>query len=400
MDQDRLRAIAAWLVDGARSATRSEDVLGELCDQLLAAGVPLARVAVFVRTLHPELMGRRFLWRPGAGVDAVAAPAGMVDTAEYQDSPVAWVYAAGRTLRRRLADPGCPMDFPVLQEFRAEGLTDYYAAPLVFTDGALHATSWMTTRPEGFEDEQIAAIDTILLPLARVAEVRALRRTAVNLLDTYVGHHAGARILAGQIRRGHTERIRAAIWLSDMRGFTTLADRLAPETLMQLLNAYFDCQVSPILENGGEVLKFMGDGLLAIFALPEGTATPEEACLRALGAAREARGKVQELAAGGGPASSLRFGLALHLGEVLYGNIGGAGRLDFTCIGPAVNLAARLEKVAGALGRSIVASQDFSGHCAGALVCLGDFKLPGFAEPRAVFGLPEESASQRPAGQS
>src|SRR5262249_21340931 len=159
-----------------------------------------------------------------------------------------------------------------------------------------------------------------------------------------------------------------------------LADRLAPETLMQLLNAYFDCQVPAILEHGGEVLKFMGDGLLAIFAMPESDAKPGEACQQALGAAREARGKVAALAAGGGAASALRFGLALHLGEVLYGNIGGAGRLDFTCIGPAVNLAARLEKIAGTLGRTIVASEDFASRCEGVLLPLGAFKLSGFAE--------------------
>jgi adenylate cyclase len=398
MDETKARAVAGWLIDGARSAMDSAAVLGQLCERLVAGGLPLARVGVFVRTLHPQLLGRSFVWQPGAEVQTNLAPAEFVLSAQYLESPIARVYDTRQALRRHLADPQCPMDFSILTKFRAEGMTDYVATPLFFTDGAVHGATWTTRRAGGFTNDDIAAIETIVAPLARVAEVRALHRIAANLLDTYVGHHAGERILAGKIHRGDTERIQAAIWLSDMRGFTARADRMAPESLIALLNAYFDCQVPAIISQGGEVLKFMGDGLLAIFGIPAGGDQAGATCARALTAAREAGERIADLggAEGDPGAEPVKFGLALHLGEVLYGNIGGASRLDFTCIGPAVNLAARLEKLASRLGRSIVASEYFAGHCTDDLVAIGDFALPGFAEPHSVFGLAAENSSSTP----
>jgi len=232
-----------------------------------------------------------------------------------------------------------------------------------------------------------------------VAEIRALRRTAGNLLNTYVGRSAGERILAGKIRRGFLETIHAAIWLSDMRGFTALSERLPPRDLVDLLNRYFDCQVPPILAHGGEVLKFMGDGLLAIFPLSSDGGDAGEVCRRALASAREAKALIDALDAPAGVegGDAIRFGLALHAGQVMYGNIGGGDRLDFTCIGPAVNLAARLEKVAAGLGRSIVASAEFAGHVPDEFTPLGEFAVAGFAAPQMVFGLAEASESRQPA---
>ena len=163
--------------------------------------------------------------------------------------------------------PGCPIDFDVLRDLRAEGATDYAAFPLIFTDGTIHVATWSTRQPGGFTPQQFADLQSVIAPLARVAEIRALRRTAGNLIDTYVGHQTGERILAGNIRRGYVEAIRAAIWLSDMRGFTALSERLPPQDLIDRLNRYFGCQVPAILDHGGEVLKFMGDGLLAIFPI-------------------------------------------------------------------------------------------------------------------------------------
>jgi adenylate cyclase len=258
--------------------------------------------------------------------------------------------------------------------------------PLIFTDGAVNAVTCSTREPGGFTERQIAGIEAIMTPLARVAEIRAWRRTASVLLDTYVGHDAGERILAGHIRRGDIEEIHAAIWLSDMRGFTALADRQPPRMLIDLLNRYFDCQVPVILDHGAEVLKFMGDGLLAIFTIAGDEA---EMCRRALAAARRAQANVAELSVSAMP--GLRFGLALHIGDVLYGNIGSGNRLDFTCIGPAVNFAARMEKLAGELGRGILASGEFARHCPGEFIAIGEFTLAGFSEPQLVFGLENEA---------
>jgi adenylate cyclase len=381
-----IKAIADWLIDGAQSAPLPQQVLAQLCERLVACGIPLWRVAVFVNTLHPQIIGRRFIWRPGAELEISEGRFGLLDTPEFRENPVAHVYATRNVIRRRLADPGCAMDFPILQELRAEGVTDYLALPLFFTDGAVHVVTCTTRQPGGFTDAQIAGLDAIMTPLARVTEIRAWRRTASVLLDTYVGHDAGERILAGHIRRGDIEEIHAAIWLSDMRGFTALADRQPPRVLIDLLNRYFDCQVPVILDHGAEVLKFMGDGLLAIFTIEGDEA---EVCRRALAAARRARANVAELSASAMP--GLRFGLALHIGDVLYGNIGSGNRLDFTCIGPAVNFAARMEKLAGELGRGILASGKFAQHCPGAFAALGKFTLAGFSEPQRVFGLEDEA---------
>jgi adenylate cyclase len=336
-------------------------------------------------------MGRRFIWRPGADIEVRDAPFDLLETAEFRGSPVAEVYATGMPIRRRLADADCRIDFPMLRELRDEGVSDYLASPLLFTDGEIHLATWTTRQERGFTDAQIEGSKSIIAPLARVAEVRALRRTATNLLDTYVGNQAGERILAGAIRRGHAEAIYAAIWLSDMRGFTSLADRVPPLTLLELLNEYFDCQVPTILKHGGEVLKFMGDGLLAIFPIGS-DADPGKVCERALAAAYEARGNVAALNQLRTEIGVVRFGLALHIGKVLYGNIGGGNRLDFTCIGPAVNLAARLEKLAGKLGRVIVASDEFARYCAAHFQALGKFPLAGSASEQNIFGASDEAS--------
>jgi adenylate cyclase len=386
MPTREIRAVVDWLIDGARSAPQPQQVLAELSERLAACGIPLWRVAVFVRTLHPNVMGRRFIWRPGAEIEVSEAPFELLETAEFRDNPIARVYETGRAIRRKLTDPDYVVDFPVLADLRAQGVTDYLASPLLFTDGAIHVVTCTTREPGGFTDTQIAGIEAIIAPLARVAEIRALRRTASTLLDTYVGHDAGERILAGRIRVGDIEEIHAAIWLSDMRGFTALADGLPPRVLIDLLNRYFDCQVPAILDHGAEVLKFMGDGLLAIFTI---AGDETEVCERALAAARQAQANIAALSGSAMP--GLRFGLALHIGDVLYGNIGSGNRLDFTCIGPAVNCAARIEKLTSQLGRAILASDEFARHCPGEFTPLGEFTLAGFSAPQLVFGLEDES---------
>ena len=393
MHDAELRATAEWLMDGARSAPLPQQVLSQLCERLVACGIPLWRVAVFIRTLHPNVMGRRFIWRPGTEVETSEAPFELLATPDFLENPVARVYQTSRAVRRRLADPSCLLDFPILAELKAEGVTDYLAVPLVFTDGAIHVVTCTTRQPGGFADTQIGGIESIIPPLARVAEIRTFRRMASTLLDTYVGRSPGERILAGHIRRGDIEEIHAAIWLSDMRGFTALADRVPPRQLIDLLNRYFDCQVPAILDHRAEVLKFMGDGLLAIFPIAEDNADAQEVCSRTFAAARQVRHNVAALSTDIGVEDlhELRFGLALHIGEVLYGNIGSGNRLDFTCIGPAVNLAARIEKLTGPLGRAILASGEFAHYCPREFSAIGEFALPGISAPHLVYGVDESA---------
>jgi adenylate cyclase len=396
MDLAKLQELTDWLIDGARSATAPNGPFRETCERLLAAGVPLTRVALFIRVLHPDIYGRAFFWRPGAEVVASTANIDIETTPGFLSSPVVAVYQSRSELRCALDDPASRR-FPFLDEMRAEGVTDYVALPLHFTDGSIQVISFTTTRPDGFADEHLDALRRITAPMARLAEVITLRRTAAGLLDAYVGNSAGERILAGDIRRGHAEAMRAVIWLSDLRGFTALSDRLAAETVVEILNRYFDCQVPPIRKHGGEILKFMGDGLLAVFPTAKNGDNVADVCAGVLEAAREARSNVVAMRHGSDEAAErFRFGVALHLGDILFGNIGGSGRLDFTCIGPAVNLAARLEKIAGRLGRTVVASSDFAGLGARDWTDLGEFPIAGLASVQRVYGLRDETTTAEP----
>jgi adenylate cyclase len=392
MNAAELQKLTEWLVDGARSAPSPPRMMAETCERLVAAGLPLWRVGIFVRTLHPDIIGRNFVWKPGEEVVVGTANYDMLDSPEFLNSPLAIVFREGREVRALIDSPDARR-FPFLDDMRAEGVTDYIALPLLHVDGSFHASSWTTRQPGGFTDEHLDALRALMSPLARLIEIIRLRRTASILLDTYVGNRAGERILGGQIRRGHTDTMEAAIWLSDLRGFTALSDRLPAETVVDILNLYFDCQVSAIRTHGGEVLKFMGDGLLAVFPIDEYVGDVRQACAQVLEAAREARANVEALHYPiGETVERFRFGVALHVGRILYGNIGGGNRLDFTCIGPAINLAARLEKIAGRLHRTVVASKAFVEACPGGWTDLGEFPIAGFSKAERVYGLRDETA--------
>ncbi len=389
MTKSDTSSVVAWLVDGARSAAESHLVLKEMCERLCDCGIPLWRVEVFVRTLHPEVVGRHFRWQHGEEV--IVSTTTFDLPGEHRKSFIEHLCAQDIRIHTHLADDDRLMDFPLIRELRGEGVTDLLAAPLVFTKGDAHAAIFTTREVSGFTEEQRGGLEALINPLARIAEVRALQRTAANLLDTYVGHGAGERILSGQIRRGHTESIHAAIWLSDMRGFTTISDHVSPPVMIGILNQYFDCQVPNILSHGGEVLNFMGDGLLAMFPI-DNAAEEKRMCAEALAAGLEARARIAKLRpTDANGLKEIRFGLALHVGDVLFGNIGGGNRLDFTCIGPAVNLAARLEKIAAELGRTIVSSSAFAQHIDTELTALGEFAVRGFGAPQQVFGLADET---------
>lgn len=390
MNSSELQRVCNWLIDGAWSVEPAE-MITEFCERLVAAGLPVWRFGIFIRTLHPEVFGRNFIWRQGQNLEIGSVDFEILETPEFARSPLRIVFEQALEVRGRANDADGKR-FPFLDDMRAEGATDYIAVPVPFLDGSIHATSWITRRPGGFSDDDIASIRALIAPLARVSEIVTLRRTAEMLLDTYVGNRAGARILGGQIRRGHTDTMQAAIWLSDLRGFTALSDRLPAETVVEILNGYFDCQVSAILAHGGEVLKFMGDGLLAVFPIDEYVGDAAHVCAQVLEAARESRASVEALAFPvGDVVERFRFGVALHVGNILYGNIGGGNRLDFTCIGPAVNLAARLEKIASRLGRTIVASEGFANVCRHDWQELGEFPIAGFSKAQRVYGISDEA---------
>ncbi len=376
-------AIVAWLIDGARSAPTPLDVLDGLCRRLREAGVPLARVAVFVRTLHPNVAARRLTWRPDAPVEVSEAPYDLFDSDTYHQSPISRVYADGVSIRRRLADPDGPTDYPVLADLRAEGMTDYLAQPLAFSDGAIHAVSWATAAPGGFRDADVAALEAIVRPLTRMAEIWALRRTATNLLEAYVGKRSGARILAGHVRRGDVETIDAALWYSDMRDFTALNENLAPADLIALLNDYFGAVAAATAPHGGEVLQFIGDAALVVF--PVGADGRGTACRAALAAAHAALDAVDALNREHAARPAIRFGIGLHVGAVSWGNVGGVDRLGLNVIGPSVNRTARIETLTKRIGVPLLLSEDFAAALDRPCRLVGRFPLKGVAEPQAVY---------------
>jgi adenylate cyclase len=331
-------------------------------------------------------MGRRFEWRTGGPVEVQELPYGMLQSASFQVSSLARTILTGTHVRRRAGDPADPADVATRELFD-EGFTELCLCPITFLSGEVHAVSFGTRRPGGFEDEHVEGVLRTLPALSRIAEILALTRTAANLLDTYVGRNAGGRILAGKIQRGDVDTIHAVMWFSDLRDFTALASELPPDQLIRALNELFECQVPAIERRSGEVLKFMGDGLFAIFPIVDGGPSIDALCDGALDAAAEAFAALAatNVTRRSRSAPPLRFGLALHVGEVAYGNIGGAGRLDFTCIGPAVNLAARLEGVASKLGRDVVLSDGFRRHTTRPVERLGDFQLKGVPAPETVW---------------
>jgi adenylate cyclase len=374
-----------------RSNTHMREFGDDMCRRVVEAGIPLWRAFCAIRTLHPQIAASAYVWRRGEGTaERRTAQHGIEKTPAFTQSPLAEVTRTGQTIRRRLEDPEANLDYEVLKTFRSEGGTDYVAMPMVFSSGEINSISWLTDRPGGFSDIEIAGLTDVAEMLTVIVETQTHRRIVSALLDTYVGHRTGVRVLSGAVKRGDGETIRAVIWYCDLRGFTTLSDALPRDLLLDLLNEYFEIMVNAVSAEGGEVLKFIGDGMLAIFELRDGDNVAHRcaAALRAAGSAREAvAARNPERIAGG--LAEIRYGLALHLGEVTYGNIGAPNRLDFTVIGPAVNHATRIEKVAGKLDRRIVTSASFAAAAETSLVSLGTHSLPGVVEPQEVFTLPD-----------
>ena len=376
--------ILDWLIGEARRLPDDAPLLRALCERLVGAGSPLARASLHIRTLHPELFGMGFYWQRGTDdIRVFRAEHGIQQTPLYRRSPMRLLFEGAGAVRQRLDLPHADFEFPVLNELRNEGLTDYVALPITFSDGKIHGTTWSSDRPGGFATEHLTQIDDLLPVFSLLLEIHLNRHIAVNLLDTYVGRDAGERILRGQITRGSGQTVRAAIWFCDLRGFTELSERTDRDTLLACLNQYFDCMAKPVEEHGGEILKFIGDAMLAMFPLDTG-----QACQRALMAALEARAAMDQLngerAARGEEA--LGFGIALHAGDVMYGNIGAANRLDFTVVGPAVNLTSRLEKLCRSVEVDLLISDVFAGMCACAdYRSLGMHQLIGIARAVEVF---------------
>ncbi|HUC72330.1 MAG TPA: adenylate/guanylate cyclase domain-containing protein [Stellaceae bacterium] len=381
--------VGRWLlVDGPHIDSEIE-LFDELCWRLVGDGVPLWRASFYGGTLHPQIrgVGARW-WGDRKVIEDYRVLHGSDETDEYKLSPIRLTVERGTPMRRRLDRPA--PEYPLLEKIRKAGGTDYFALALNRTFRRFPAVAWATDRPGGFSDADIAKLEEINPALAAIAETRAVRRISANLLDTYLGPQAGRRILAGQIFRAQGERMRAVIMMTDMRNFTGLSDRLPGDSVIELLDDYFDAVVSPIEDKKGEVLKFIGDGVLAIFPA-EDDEDFAPSSLRALEAATEGLERLAaiNLSRRERQEPEFRIGIGLHLGEVIYGNVGAADRLDFTVIGPAVNLASRIEGLTKRLLRPLLTSSAFAEICPRPLVSLGFHPVRGLHQPEEVFGLPE-----------
>ena len=405
-----LSGFAATLVErGLRGLSVAEQVDG-FCRGLVDAGFPAGRFNMSIGTLHPRHGAHSYVWRTDAGLATELyprRPAG--DESEgYLRSPIHHLRQSGDVVLRRRLDGGGPLEFPILVDLRALGMTDYVARMVSFGDASQadaageERTAWpgglnpmqgiffscATSAPEGFDDAQLQQASELLPYLALAVKSRSTFDVARTLLETYLGEDAGERVLTGEIDRHSVQTIQAVIWFCDLRGFSRMASRVSQAALVELLDTYLELMARPVLDNRGQILKFMGDGFLATFDLA--VRSRETACASAVTAARQLVDRVPAFNASrrAEGKETLDFGVAIHMGEVLYGNIGTRERLDFTVVGSAVNEASRIEGLCRPLGRHVLVSSivhEAAAMANGALQSLGVHALRGILEPQELF---------------
>jgi len=403
MNNADIDAIAAWLVDRGLAGEHETELLNGFCARCGAAGLSLSRAVTIIDTLHPIYEGRAFRWRnDGVKEDAIVeygrTNQGGQAAANWQSSPFYHLLATGQDEMRRHLGPDDPLDFAILETLKNEGQTGFMAFVHRFassgTIGEMDSVYswWVTQHPGGFTEAQAAALRRLLPALALGIKCASLKRIAGTLVEVYLGNDAGQRVLDGKISRGVADRINAVLWFSDLRGYTRITDTAPPREIIPLLNDYADVVISAIHEAGGDVLKLIGDGTLAIFKADD----PGEACRSALRAEASLRQRLAALnarrLAESRPVTTVYIGL--HIGEVFYGNIGSEDRLDFTVVGPAVNEASRVSSMCRSVDRHVVLSADFVAATPEPerswIVSVGRYALRGVGRAQELFTLDPE----------
>ncbi|GJE54138.1 adenylate/guanylate cyclase domain-containing protein [Methylobacterium thuringiense] len=389
--------IRDWLLGEGARLQNASDLLSGLAQRLIDVGVPVDRASTAIDTLHSEYSGVGRVWSREAGTTVRLFPHGEASDAAYRESPFHAVHQSGEWLILDLAETDDGL-FSIIPELKAEGYTAYVVVPVFFTNGTHNGLTLATRAKDGFADEDIAILRFIMPALAAVMEMRIVNKQLDQVLRIYVGDEPHRAILSGDIRRGQVKRIRSAILFADMRDYTRLSADLTPEEAVELLNHFFDCLVPAIEREGGEVLKYLGDGLLAIFREPG-----DDLGGAAKGALTAAQGALEALAEanaldrfGGKPVAA---GIALHHGEAAYGNVGSGTRLDFTVIGRDVNLASRLSRLNRTLGEPLLMSKPFVDFLWGDPESLGEHGLDGFSEPMEVYRPGRKRAAKASLGQ-
>ena len=399
MDEAAINALSAWVTEAGLIGRAETELMAGFCRRVVEAGVPLARAMVILDTLHPIYEGRVFRWRADAPHTLEAVDYGRTSAGEAADdwrrSPFFYLLQSGeKALRRRLA-AGEPADFPTIAQARDEGMTDYLALVHRFADAGVIGemdciySRWATDAAHGFDEAAAAALERLALFLNLAVKSAALARMAETVAQTYLGRDAGRRVMSGRIVRGVAEKIGAVLWQSDLRSYTRISERVDPEEIIPFLNDYADIVVSAVHSHGGDVLKLIGDGTLAIFAGDD----REHSCRAAIAAAARLRRGVDELnrarSQSGRPTTEVY--LALHVGDVFYGNVGSKDRLDFTVIGPAVNEVSRILAMSRSVEQDLLLSSAFAAalgpELRTRLVSVGRYALRGVARPQELFTL-------------
>jgi adenylate cyclase len=393
--------VSRWLLAEGRLSASIHAMFDELCWRLVGDGVPLCRASINLETLHPQIQGVMFRWwRERALTEEISYAHGIERSDAYLVSPLYRVAEHGETVRCRIAPGGGEQAFPILTDLAKLGVTDYLACPMFMSDGQRFPTSWAVDAPGGFSDGALERMAGLMPALSAVMDAKATRRMATDLLGTYLGQHVGQRVLSGQIRRGEGERRFAVIWYSDLRRSTALADTLPDDAFFELLNDYFDCAAGAVLEHGGEVLRFVGDAVLGVFEIVEPEPSIAAACGRAYQAARTALASKVALdrtrGARGDP--TIEFGIGLHYGEVLYGNIGVPSRLEFSVIGAAANEVSRIEDLCKPLRQPLLVSKRFASEVEAPWISMGTHDLRGVSQLLEVFALAPDDETGTGAG--
>ena len=392
--------LASWLAKvGLEGRTETALVEG-FCQRAVSAGLPLVRAIVFIDTLHPIHEGRAFRWereKPEATLTEYGRSTEGEAAERWRANPFFRMLADGQSLMRRRIEPEGEVEFPMFAELREASITDFVATINRFADDGVIGemdcfyAAWSTDRAGGFTDGDVDALQRLTPFLGLAIKAASLARIAETLVETYLGRDAGRRVLHGKIARGVADRIKTVLWFSDLRNYTRISDTSPPEQIIPLLNDYAEAVVTAIHQNSGDVLKLIGDGVLAIFPAQDRA----RACAAALKAAKEARTAVEALnarrLAEGLPATDMYLGL--HLGVVFYGNIGSQERLDFTVVGPAVNEVSRIAAMCRSVDQPILISENFAESFAGErrpFVSVGRYALRGVGKPQELYTLDAE----------
>ena len=378
-------AIVEWLAGEALLDSEPTALYGELCERLRGVGIPIRRGQVGFRLLHPLYEVGRLNWTIERGVFVELYRTEQIGREEFLRSPMGHVLSPRLPiLRRRLTGDTALLDFPILEEFRAQGGTDYVVFLVGFDRAGKNGVicSWLSDRPAGLTDDEILQMQQITRELGIALKAKMERSIAQNIAHAYLGKRAGQAVLAGSIRRGDGEKITAALWYSDLRRSTEFADRLSAEAFLQLLGQYYEMTAAAVLDHDGEVVSLIGDAVLGVFRV-EGA--PDDACRRALAAADDAR---RRLGASGTTATgeALDFGISLHLGQVIHGNVGVPERLQFTLVGSAVNEVVRVQDLTKRLGCPLLATAPFASAVPSVpWRPLGEHALRGLESPMPIL---------------